>query len=288
MRTGRQARRSPLAKTRRQLRQIGGGLKKGLGQHLLIDIGVLEQIIEAAELTPSDIVIEVGAGLGVLTRELVERAEKVVAVEVDPRLAAVLSHILSSRPNLSIINADVLSLDPGELVAGAESYKVVANIPYYITSPILRHFLEARHKPKLMVLTLQREVADTIVAGPGELSVLALSVQFYGRPTLVSHVPASSFYPAPKVDSAVVRIDVYQSPAVAVSDVGGFFEVVRAGFSARRKQLRNSLAAGLGLAPAVAAKLLQGAGVSPQRRAGTLALEEWARVYTAYQEREKA
>jgi 16S rRNA (adenine1518-N6/adenine1519-N6)-dimethyltransferase len=160
------------------------------------------------------------------------------------------------------------------------SYKVVANIPYYITSAVLRHFLEASRQPTLMVVMVQKEVGKAIVAKPGDMSLLAISIQFYGKPSIVARVPARSFYPAPKVDSVILRVDVYEKPPVSVPSVRAFFDTVRAGFSAPRKQLRNSLAQGLGIATQETADLLQRAEIDPRRRAETLSIEEWGRLCT--------
>lgn len=268
---------------RSKLRRLGARAKKGLAQHFLVDQNALAKIISAADLNPSDIVIEVGPGLGILTTELVKKAGKVIAVEVDSKLASALQKKLSKYPHLNIINADILELDPAELIGSkTQSYKVVANLPYYIAAPILRHFLEASHKPSVMVVMVQKEVAQSIVAQPGEMSILGISVQLYGRPTIVDYVPARSFYPQPKVDSAILRIEVYSKPAVAITDVAGFFQIVKAGFSAPRKQIRNSLAQGLGLAPQEVAHLLKQAKISPQRRPETLSLEEWAKLQQVF------
>jgi 16S rRNA (adenine1518-N6/adenine1519-N6)-dimethyltransferase len=155
---------------------------------------------------------------------------------------------------------------------------VVANLPYYITSPVLRHFLEASAKPQIMVVMVQKEVAEAIVAGSGRMSVLSISVQFYGEPRIISYVPARCFYPAPEVDSALLRVDLYPQPAVTVIDKGSFFELVRAGFTASRKQIANSLAQGLGLSKAEVLSLLAEASIVPQRRAETLTLDEWAQL----------
>ncbi len=279
-----------LAQTRRLLRQYGVRAKKGLAQHFLIDEAVLRDIVTAAELTPGETVIEVGPGLGVLTRELAARAGRVIAVEVDAKLAFILNETLGSLPHVSIINADVLDLQPAELLirgdAGSlgEGYKVVANLPYYIASPVLRHFLEASAKPQRLVVMVQKEVGQNIVAEPGRMSLLSISVQLYGKPAVVAHVPARSFYPSPKVDSAILRIDVHPQPAAEVTDGDKFFEVVRAGFSAPRKQLRNALSQGLSLASGSVVSLLGEAGISPQRRAQTLSLDEWSRLYRAFAE----
>ena len=253
--------------------------RKGLGQHFLIDREVLERVVSAAELSPQDIVIEVGPGLGTLTRELAARVGRVIAIEVDGRLASRLERRLSHLGNVTIINGDVLKSDMTELLGDSPSYKVVANIPYYITSPILRHFIEAPMKPSIMVVMVQREVAEAIVAKIGDMSLLSVGVQFYGRPVIIEYVAARSFYPRPKVESAILRIDLYQRPAVEVDDVAAFFSVITAGFSTPRKQLHNALARGLGMKPGECATMLEGVGIDPMRRAETLTLEEWARVY---------
>ncbi len=272
----------PLAEAKSQLHRLGARARKGLGQHFLVDRGVLDKIVSAAELASSDTVIEVGPGLGILTEELVKKAGKVIAVEVDSKLASALEKKLSKSPQLTVLNADVLQLDPRELLDSQRNYKVVANLPYYIAAPILRHFLEASLKPSLMVVMVQKEVGQSIAAAPGDMSILGISVQIYGKPTIVDYVPAQSFYPPPKVDSAIVRIDVYLRPSVEVSDIAGFFEIVKAGFSAPRKQIRNSLALGLQLNSAEVVGLLEQAGITPQRRPETLSLEEWAKLYRAF------
>jgi len=270
---------SPIVEAKIQLHRLGARAKKGLGQHFLVDRSVLGKIISAAELVPSDTVIEIGPGLGILTEELLKKAGKVIAIEVDSKLASSLKKNLSKFPRLTVLNTDVLQLDPRELLESQSNYKVVANLPYYIAAPILRHFLEASLKPSLMVVMVQKEVGQSIAAAPGDMSILGISVQLYGKPTVVDYVPAQSFYPQPKVDSAIVRIDVYPNPAVDVADIEGFFEIVKAGFSAPRKQIRNSLALGLQLTSAEVVELLEQAGITPQRRPETLSLEEWARLH---------
>jgi 16S rRNA (adenine1518-N6/adenine1519-N6)-dimethyltransferase len=272
---------SLLTQTRRLLRQFDLRARKGLGQHFLIDGEVLKRITSAAELTPTDVIVEVGPGLGVLTRELAQKAGRVIAIELDNKLAAALKQTLAPFNNVTIINDDVLKIEPKNL---ATAYKVVANLPYYITSPVLRHFLEASTKPRLMILMVQKEVAEAIVAKPGEMSLLAVSVQFYGEPRIISPVPAQCFYPAPKVDSAILRINLYPQPRVMV-DEGGFFAVVRAGFTAPRKQLVNSLAQGLEVSKSEILPRLETAGITPQRRAETLTLEEWARLWQVFKEK---
>jgi len=280
-----------LAQTKGLLRRFDLHARKSLGQHFLIDEEVLKLITSAAELAPTDVVMEIGPGLGVLTRELARQAGWVVTVELDSKLAAILKQTLASVNNVTIVNEDILKIAPVALLqepkagfpSAKNSYKVVANLPYYITSPVLRHFLEASVKPQLMVVMVQKEVAEAIVAEPGRMSVLSISVQFYGEPGIISYVPARCFYPPPEVDSAILRVALYPQPAVAVTDVGSFFELVRAGFSASRKQICNSLAQGLGLPKAEVLPLLAKAGIVPQRRAETLSLDEWARLWQVKQ-----
>jgi 16S rRNA (adenine1518-N6/adenine1519-N6)-dimethyltransferase len=273
---------SSLMDARNQLHRLGARAKKGLGQHFLVDRSVLDKIVSAAEPEPSDTVIEVGPGLGILTEELLKKAGRVIAIEVDSKLASSLIKKLSKFPRLTVLNADVLQLDPRELLESQRDYKVVANLPYYIAAPILRHFLEASLKPSLMVVMVQKEVGQSIAAAPGDMSILGISVQLYGKPTIVDYVPAESFYPQPKVDSAIVRIDVYPKPAIEVESIAGFFEIVKAGFSAPRKQIRNSLALGLQLDSAETKELLEEVGISPQRRPEALSLEEWAKLHRAF------
>ena len=281
---------SLLAQTRRLLRRFDLRARKSLGQHFLIDSDVLELIVAAADLTNTDTVVEIGPGLGVLTGELAGKAGRVVAVEVDGKLAAVLGERMASRPNVVVINRDILKVEPASLlqelpVSGTTSplsYKVVANLPYYITSAVLRRFLEAKVKPQIMVVMVQKEVAEAIVAEPGGMSLLSVSVQFYGKPEIISHVPAKCFYPAPEVDSAILRVDRYSQPPVAVADEAGFFELVRAGFTAPRKQMANSLSQGLKWPKAEVLLLLEKAGIMPQRRAETLALDEWAKLWQVF------
>ena len=276
---------SLLTETRQLLRRYGIHARKRLGQHFLVDRNVLETILVVASLSPNDVVIEVGPGPGILTRELAKRAGRVVAVELDDRLAVALQENLASLHNVLIINGDILKLDPPDLLqdsGGQGEYKVVANLPYYITAPVLRHFLEASPRPQTMVIMVQKEVAETIAANPGRMSLLSISVQFYGRPEIVQTVPAQAFYPAPEVDSAVLRIDIYDRPLVPVTDEKGFFDLVRAGFTASRKQVANSLAQGLKLPKAEALNLLSEVGIAPQRRAETFTLEEWAQLWQVY------
>jgi 16S rRNA (adenine1518-N6/adenine1519-N6)-dimethyltransferase len=280
---------SLLSQTKAILRRFDLRVKKGLGQNFLVDGDVLDAIVSAAGLSRGDTVIEVGPGLGILTAELAKRAGWVIAIELDDRFAEVLAKTLP-YDNVVILNQDVLGTDPAALLEGRAPrfppaltfYKVVANLPYYITSPVLRHFLEAPVKPRTMVVMVQKEVAAAITAPAGKRSLLSIAVQFYGRPQIVVNVPAAAFFPPPEVDSAVVKIDVYPRPPVPVDDADGFFNLVKAGFAAARKQVANSLAQGLGLAKEDVLSLLNEAGIDPVRRAETFTLEEWAGLWRAY------
>jgi len=273
---------SLLPQTRRLLRRSGLQARKGLGQHFLIDEEVLKSIVASAELSASDIVLEIGPGLGVLTSELASKAGRVVAIELDSKLAAILKETLASFNNVAIVNADILDLDPAQLILAQTGYKVVANLPYYIASAVLRRFLEAPLKPEIMVVMVQKEVAEVIVAKPGQMSLLSVSVQFYGKPEIIDYVPAHCFYPPPEVDSAILRIDLYPQLAVAVADEKSFFELVRAGFTASRKQIVNSLAQGLDIPKTEVLPLLARAGIISRRRAETLTLEEWAELWRVF------
>ena len=252
--------------------------RKALGQHFLVSGRVLNRIVAAAELTKEDLVLEVGPGSGVLTRHLVEGAGRVVAVEVDPNLAQALASRLGLPPSLSVIEADARTVDIDTLVPAGVPYKLVANLPYYAANPIVRRFLEANHKPTLMVLTLQQEVARGMAAPPGKMTMLSVAVQLFAEPKMICNVPPASFRPPPKVNSAVIRLDVRPDLAVDIDSPDHFFTTARAGFSSPRKQLRNSLSHGLGVEGVVVDRLLEDAALDGTRRPSTLALEEWARL----------
>ena len=273
----------------RLLRERGLRPKKGLGQNFLADPAALARIAAAADLSPQDLVVEVGAGAGHLTHLLAEQAGRVIAVELDDDLVAILQAEFVHSPNVEIVHGDILQisrLPTSQSPIPNLGYKVVGNLPYYITSAVLRHFLEEPPRPRLVVVTVQREVAERIVARPGDMSLLAVSVQFYGQPRIVARIPAGAFYPPPQVDSAVVRIDVGEQPAVTLPEgvsERDYFRVVKAGFGQRRKTLRNSLSGGLALPPDQVEEALHRAGIDPRRRAQTLSLEEWAGVAGALQ-----
>jgi 16S rRNA (adenine1518-N6/adenine1519-N6)-dimethyltransferase len=255
--------------------------KKWLGQHFLRDMSVPPRIADAAGLEAGDCVVEVGPGLGVLTEELARRLDpergKLVAVELDGELLPGLRERFGKQGHVSFVQGDVLDIPPEEL-SGGRPYKVVANLPYYITSAILRHFLDAAYKPQSLTVMVQREVAQRMAAKPPDMGLLSVAVQFYGEARIAFRVPPGAFRPPPKVDSAVVHIRVYgqDDKPVQPTSEAGFFRVVQAGFSQKRKQLVNTLASGLGLPKGVARHMLESAGISPDRRAETLSLAEWA------------
>jgi 16S rRNA (adenine1518-N6/adenine1519-N6)-dimethyltransferase len=206
----------------------------------------------------------------------------VIAIELDNNLAEILKKHFSVSAGVTVINEDILKINPADILGEQTEYKVVANLPYYITSAVIRHFLEAPVKPDTMVLMVQKEVAKQITAQPGEMSLLSVSVQLYGKPTLMGTVGAGCFYPAPKVDSAILKIAVYPKPIVATEDITGFFDIVRAGFSANRKQLPNSLSNGLKVPKTDVLPLLEQAGIDPKRRAETLTIDEWGGLYKVF------
>ncbi len=273
---------APLA-IRTLLKDLGLRPRKAFGQNFLVNDDILRKIADAGEIDRNDLVLEIGPGLGHLTRHLAARAGRVIAVEIDRGLVRALRKMFQLVPTVEIVEQDVLEIDPVALT-GDRPYKVIANLPYYITSPALRHFLEARRRPVLMVVMVQREVAYRILAPPGNLNLLAISVQVYGRPRLVARVPSGAFYPRPKVDSIVLRIDVFDEPAIAVP-TDKFFRVVSAGFAMPRKQLHNALAQRLWMPPGQAPEILRAAGIEPSRRAQTLSIPEWERLVRTLEQR---
>lgn len=258
------------------LQLAGIRTSKSLGQHFLIDQASLEAVMTAAELTKSDMVLEIGPGLGVMTTPLTKLAGQVVAVETDPRLAELLKH---DRPaNLEVVHQDIMQFDLSRMAGG---YKVVSNIPYYLTSAIFRLLLEAKNRPSIFSLLIQKEVAERIVAKPGRMSILALSVQYYGEPELVRMVERYKFWPAPKVDSAILRVRVYEQPAFA-ADPAKLFRLIKAGFGEKRKMLKNSLAGGLNMGMELAARLIDEAGLPPLSRAQELSMDQWRKLYERF------
>ena len=251
------------------------GLKadKNLGQHFLVDQESLQAVMAAGDLKADDTVLEIGPGLGVMTTPLTQQVGKVIAVEADQRLADLLRR--DQPANLEIVHQDIMRFDLRLL---PKRYKVVANIPYYLTSGILRLFLEADSKPQILALLIQKEVAERVTAQPGNMSVLALSVQYYGKPELKAVVERHKFWPPPQVDSAVLQIKVHKKPAFP-AEPDKLFRLIKAGFGEKRKMLKNSLAGGLNIAMDLSAKLIDESRLAETARAQELSLNDWQRLY---------
>ena len=261
--------------------------RKSLGQHFLHDSRVVQRIVDAAELSPDDTVVEIGPGRGVLTRRLVQLSGRVIAVELDPDLCRELPSRLDHPPNLGCVTGDAREIELPSLVVDGSGdatgrYKVVGNLPYYAANPIIRRTLECREPPSLALFMVQREVAESMTASPGSMGLLSVATQFYAEARMVCSVPPAAFRPAPKVRSAVVRLDIRRVAAVSVHNREEFFAVVRAGFSAPRKQLHNSLSHGLGIKTSLGAAVLERAAIDGRRRPATLSLEEWAEIYRSW------
>ena len=244
---------------------------KSLGQHWLRDRDVLAHIAELADVQPGDTALEIGPGLGTLTSELLRRADKVIAVEFDAELARKLPAQFPGK-HLTVVNQDILTFDLSQLPTG---YKVVANVPYYITSKIVQLLMTADNKPSVAALLVQKEVAERLAAQPGDMSILAVSAQLYAEVTLGDVVSAELFTPPPKVDSQVVVLRTRREPLFTDMSEKQYFRVVKAGFSAKRKKLRSSLSGGLGLSKSEVEGLLEKAGISPDLRAEDLTLMQW-------------
>ncbi|WP_238538469.1 16S rRNA (adenine(1518)-N(6)/adenine(1519)-N(6))-dimethyltransferase RsmA, partial [Nitrolancea hollandica] len=264
------------------LAELGVRPSKALGQNFLHDQKIVRRIAETAAIKPGDLVVEIGPGLGILTRELAKRAGEVIAVELDRRLAEHLRETAGS-PNIRIVEADILKTDLTALTGG-RPYTVVANLPYSIAAAAIEHLLESAHPPERLVVMVQREVAERIVARPPEMSVLATAVQFYGVPKIAFRIGPGAFIPAPKVESAVLQIDLHPRPPLAGAERARFFELVRAGFGQRRKRLANALASGLRQPKPVVEQRLTEASIAPDRRAETLTVADWLAVTNAFAE----
>lgn len=272
------------AGTARVLRAYGLRPRKRWGQHFLVSRRALDRILEAAGLTPEDAVLEVGAGLGTLTVALAQRAGRVIAVEIDPALLPPLSAAVGVFPNVAVVHADILRVDPEALLSGATGpRKIVANLPYNVASPLIVSLLERPLGLERMVMTVQREVAQRLAAGPGtkDYGALSVAVQFRAQAEIVGRIPPSGFFPSPDVESAIVRLVVRPAPPVQVTDEAAFFRVVRAAFAQRRKTLRNTVAAVLALPPAQVEAACREAGIDPRRRGETLTLAEFAALTEA-------
>ena len=273
-----------------ELKEIKNWLKKynirpsrRLGQNFLIDEKVLRKIIEAAELSKDDIVLEVGPGIGNLTAELAKRVKKVIAIEKDQKMVEILNELLEGWKvrNVKIVKADILKFSPKIYNLKSKIYKVVANIPYYLTSPLIRKFLETENQPKEMVLMVQKEVAQRICARPPKMSLLAVSVQFYTKPEIISYISKKSFWPSPKVDSAIIKISAFNQRRKSAFNQR-FFKIVRAGFSQPRKQLINNFSKGLEFDKKKVEVWLLKNKIQPNQRAETLNLEDWINLTKSF------
>lgn len=262
--------------------------KKSLGQHWLTDRSVLRRIAAACEITPEDTVVEIGPGKGALTDALLQRSTRLIAVELDSALVAALREKYSGRPGVVIVEGDAAALSPEEVLragGGGVPYVVAGNLPYNAGTAIIRRYLRGPVRPRRMVVMLQSEVAERIAAKPGAMSYLAAEMQLYAEPRVLFRIPARAFRPPPKVQSAVLLLDVRDSPDVEVDDAQAFLGLVQAGFAAPRKRLRNSLAIGLRVGPGEAGEVLAAAGVDPDQRPQMLGLEDWRDVYLAWRGR---
>jgi len=254
--------------------------KKSLGQNFLRDKKVLEKIIASAELSSDDLVIEIGPGEGVLTEKLAEKVSKVLAVEIDQNLIPVLQKKFDKNKNVEIIHEDILKINLSEIFKKLKTtnYKLIANIPYYITSKIIRLFLELENPPIEMILMTQKEVAERIVEKPGKMSLLSVSVQYYAQPKILFAVSRNSFFPVPEVDSAVIKIGDIQKKKESQEEIKKFFRIVKAGFSAKRKTLINNLSNSLHLEKNIVEEKLKLAGLKSTVRAQELSIENWKKL----------
>lgn len=268
---------SLVTKIRRELEALEIRPNKTLGQNFLINEGVYKKIVSAAEVAAGDKVVEIGAGLGTLTEYLAETGAQVLAIEKDRRLAAWLGDKFRDQKNVKIVEGDVLKIDPKTIELKSHNYLLVGNIPYYITSHFLRNVFEKWPRPKTVVLMIQKEVAKRITAKPPQMSILAVSVQYYAKAQIVSLVSRGSFYPAPKVDSAIIKLSDINTEGQRGFEKK-FFKVVTAGFRGKRKQLTNTLATNLKLPKQEVERRLTSIGVDPKRRPETLTLEEWKKI----------
>jgi len=264
------------ASTIKIIKSQGLALDKRLGQNFLVEESYIEKIIKTATIKDNETILEIGAGIGNLTSKIAEFASRIVSVEIDQRLIPVFLQVTSEFPNVEIVQGDILTLDLMKLISG--EYKVIANIPYYISTAVTRFLTESNNPPGNMILTLQKEVAERMCQKPGNFSLLALSVQIFGEPKIALYIPAGAFYPKPEVDSAVIRIDRHLNPVVPDNILPLLFRLARAGFSQKRKTLRNSLAGGMHWNTDLTRKLLLKAGIEPIRRAEELGIDEWARL----------
>jgi len=257
---------------------------KGLGQNFLIDKEVVKKFIESAELKPNDVVLEIGPGFGVLTQELAKKAGRVIAVEKDPSMVKVLKELLDcwNVRNVRIIKDDILKINPKYYIIPNTKYKIVANLPFYLTVPVIRKFLESDYQPRGMILIIQKEVGQRICAKPPDMNLLAVSVQIYAKPEIVSYISKNSFWPKPKVDSAIIRIAPLINADRKLINTDLFFKIVRAGFSQPRKQLLNNLSKTLKFNKEKTKSWLLKNKIQPIQRAETLKVCDWINLTKSF------
>lgn len=264
------------------LQQFGLRPQKSLGQNFLADHSALVKIVRDSGVGSTDRVLEIGAGLGSLTRLLAANAQSVTAIEIDEHLFPALESVVSPFSNVRLVKGDILEIPPDTLFKD-DGYLVIANIPYYITSAVIRHLLEARVRPAKLVLTMQKEVAERITNQDEKMSLLSLSVLVYGTPRISSQIPSQCFYPAPKVDSSVLVVELYNQPLLTPPETDALFKLAHAAFNQKRKMLRNSLRPLLGGDSGSVSAVLVQAGIEPGARPENLKLTDWIRLVKGYQ-----
>ncbi len=246
---------------------------KTYGQHFLMDEIVLQDMVDVAGITSKDSVLEVGPGIGNLTKFLIDKSDSVLSVEKDPQFVSILNSLKKKNKNFQYILGDILEM--GKELSGLENYKVIANIPYYVTGKIVQYFLKAKNKPSSLTLLMQKEVAQNIVAKEGSLGLLAISVQLYANAKLIETVPARKFYPAPKVDSSVIHIELFKKPKYKINNEQKLFKILRACFTGKRKQIHNTLTNNLGLKKDEVQIILENLKLDPQLRPQQLSIQQW-------------
>jgi 16S rRNA (adenine1518-N6/adenine1519-N6)-dimethyltransferase len=258
-------------KMKKELTASGIKPSKGLGQNFLNDKSAIGKVIDSIEIKSDDFILEIGPGTGVLTQEIAQKAEKVVAIEKDTRIIGLLKGFLSAFRNVEIIQGDALKIDLPNL----KNYKVAGNLPFYLTAPLIRKYLETENQPQLMTLIIQKEVAQRICAKPPRMNLLAVSVQIYSQPKIISYISKNSFWPKPQVDAAIIKIVPHQALA---GERNLFFKIVKAGFLHPRKQLINNLSLGLDIERQEVKDWLEENQISPTQRAETLSIENWLKL----------
>lgn len=273
-----------IGRTKEIISKYGFKFSKSLGQNFLIDGNIITNICEGAEISKSDGIIEIGPGIGTLTEQLAKYADKVIAVELDKKLIPILEETVGHLENVSVINNDILKVDIEKLIEeefGGLDVKVVANLPYYITTPIIMKLLESRLNIESISVMIQKEVAKRMIAPPGnkDYGALSVAVQYYSNPKIIANVPSSVFIPKPNVDSAVIKLDIYKTPPVNVIDESIMFKVVKSAFGKRRKTILNALSSGvLDLDKETIAKILDKAQIDPKKRGEVLSIEDYALI----------